>query len=219
MTDFTERVVAELGRHRPAMPEGQRADMARFCTALHEANRHINLTGIDEPEAMAVLHVLDSLALLPLVDAGDDTETGPWLDLGSGCGVPGLPLALARPGLDVVLAESRQRKAAALAGLVETLGLAPRVSVVADRGERWLADHAVDTVVTRAVGSVASQLTLLEPVAGSFRRLVMMKGPAADEELDEARRRRPGLEEPERHEVELPEGAGRRILLVFPGGG
>ena len=229
---FEAEVVAILLQHldrqgTPGQPAGDRLapsagkpelaqDLARFCGALRAANEHINLTGITDPEGMALRHVMDSLLALPFLDGG-----GPLADVGSGGGVPGIPLAMALPERPVVCIESRERKAAALGQLVETLGLGPRVQAVRARAELWLADHAVDTVVTRALGSVDNQLKLFGRVRGSFRRLVMLKGPAADDELEAASktRHREGYPDPQRHEIQLPGDAGDRVVLVFDGDG
>jgi 16S rRNA (guanine527-N7)-methyltransferase len=206
-----EQTLAEVGASVPDVP-ALRQELARFCAALAIENRRLNLTGIVDPEGMAVRHVLDSLIALPAC-AGD----GPLVDLGSGCGVPGIPLALALPGREVLLVESRQRKAAALSRLVETLGLAPRVTAVHARGEAWLAEHRVDLVVTRAVGSVDAQLKLLRNVKDAMGRLVLLKGPATDEELAaaEPRRERQGWPLPQVQRAELPGGAGQRTVLVY----
>jgi 16S rRNA (guanine527-N7)-methyltransferase len=197
----------------PSLPIGALArSLADYCDVLRAANEQLNLTGITDPSGMVLRHVLDSLTALPLI-AGAET----LMDLGSGGGLPGIPLALARPDLRVHLVESRARKAAALAGIVDTLGLLPRVSAEHARGEAWLADHAVDIVIVRAVQETAGLLKRLRPVRPAFARLILMKGPA-DAEPDAALLRRfasLGFPEPESHAVELPEGAGRRVLLCF----
>jgi 16S rRNA (guanine527-N7)-methyltransferase len=101
--------------------------------------------------------------------------------------------------------------------LVETLGLGPRVTAVHARGEAWLAEHAVDIVVARAVDETARLLKTLRPVREQFGRLILMKGPKADEELATVKPRLAslGFPYPEVHEADLPDGAGRRVLLVF----
>lgn len=222
-TAFQDVITNLLRRHLPGLPGLPEAldapgiatladELGRFCVALAAANETINLTGIVDAEGMAVRHVLDALTALPAL-AGD----GPLVDLGSGCGVPGIPLALALPQREVVLVESRERKAAALVALVDELGLSPRVSAVRARGEVWLADNGADEVVTRAVGSIAAQLRLLRKARHAFNGLVMLKGPGADTELAEVSARLPelGFEAPRRFSAELPEGAGTRVLLAF----
>ncbi|MFQ5732297.1 MAG: 16S rRNA (guanine(527)-N(7))-methyltransferase RsmG [Planctomycetaceae bacterium] len=213
---FSEQVAALLTQH--GLDPAEAALQGAFCEALRAANEAINLTGITDAPGMAVRHVLDSLLAREIV--ADSPTDRPLVDLGSGGGVPGIPLALALPEREVVLVESRERKAAALGRIVETLGLAPRVRAVHARGERWLADQTVDAVLTRAVGSTAEQLRMLSPVRTSFRRLIMFKGPAVDAELCTTRSRfaKLGFAEPARHEFTLPDGAGRRTLLVFTTG-
>ncbi len=209
------RDVAEI-LVRAAVAQPLAAELAHFCELLAVENQQINLTRITDAEGMAVRHVLDSLTALPVL-APKGRPPGTLMDLGAGGGVPGIPLALALPETRVVLLESRGRKAAAVERIVEQLGLAPRVAVIPERAESWLEDHSVDVIVTRAVGNVAKQLTLLSPVRKAFDRLVMYKGPAVDEELDDARPAWPelGFREPERHEIDLPHDAGRRVLLCW----
>ena len=196
--------------------------LIRFCSALHAANENINLTGIKDAEGMAIRHCLDSLVALPHLrpHADEATSPPPLVDIGSGCGVPGIPLALARPDLPVVLIESRKRKSEALDQMVTALELGPRVGLVHARAEAWLAEHDVGTLVTRAVGSVNTQLELFGPLRTRYRRLVMLKGPAASEELELAAktRHKHRFPEPEIHETQLPGEAGRRVVLVFVGG-
>ena len=215
---FANEVARELrrlpmpGAEAGGWPDGLPESLGRFCAALAAANARLNLTGITDARGMAVLHVLDSLAAAPLL-AGAATA----MDLGSGGGVPGVPLALALPSLTMTLVESRERKAAALAALLDELGLPPRVTAAHARGEAWLKDHAVDVVVARAVESLPDLLKHLRPVRQGFKRLILMKGPAADDELASlgARLSSLGFPRPLRHEATLPDGAGRRVLLEF----
>ena len=215
----TSLLEPHLGRALARAPAGctPAADpgpaLGRFCAALARANEDINLTGIRDPRGMAVRHVLDALLALPACDV-----ESPLVDLGSGCGVPGVPLALVLPGLRVTLVESRRRKAAALARLVDSLGLAPRVQTVHARGEVWLAQCGEPvTVITRAVGSVDDQLRLLRPVQDKLARLVMLKGPGVDAELARASRRQQSdrWPLPRRLDACLPDGQGQRVLLIF----
>jgi len=213
---FAEQVADVLATHLAAGAPG--ADsveaQARFCVALAAANQQINLTGVRDPRGMALRHVLDSLTVSPLLG-----QARTLLDLGSGGGLPGIPLAIAHPDLTVTLAESRARKAAALAALVQELHLSPRVTAVHARGEAWLAEHGVDIVVARAVDETARLLKTLRGVRHRFGTLILMKGPKAEQELAAVKPRLAalGFGPPERHEADLPAGAGRRVLLVFRG--
>jgi 16S rRNA (guanine527-N7)-methyltransferase len=210
---FEQEVATLMAPHLPeSLSERATAELARFCSLLREANERLNLTRLVEPRDMALLHVVDSLTALPLL-----RDCHSLADLGSGGGVPGVPLALARPDLRVTLLESRGRKAEALAGIVEALGLQRRVAVVPERGETWLKTHKVDAVVARAVGRTPEVLQLLSPVRPGFRRLILMKGPGVDAELAELNARwvgALGFGLPRRVDVALPDGE-RRVLLQF----
>ncbi len=218
---FAHSIAAVLLPHMPGEPDapgGHEArsrlaiDLARFCEVLAATNETINLTGITDAEGMAVRHVLDSLLALPLLEG-----TTTLMDLGSGGGIPGIPLAIARPDLTVALVESRERKVAALDGIVKQLGLSPRVTAVHARGEEWLAAHSVDTVIVRAVSETAELLERLRKVRKRMQRLVLLKGPFADKELATVTPRlaRLGFALTGRREASLPGEAGARVLLVF----
>jgi len=213
MPDFAQEVAELVAAH---LPPGSRpalaADLGRFCALLRAANERLNMTRILDARGMAMLHVVDALTLLPWLR---DVHT--LADLGSGGGVPGIPLALARPEMRITLLESRGRKAEALRGIVAELGLDRRVNVAAVRGEAWLADYKVEAVVARAVGRAPEVLELLSPVRKGFGRLILMKGPTVDAELAELNPRylgALGFGLPKRHDVTLPDGE-RRVLLQF----
>lgn len=129
----------------------------RLLLAWNEA---INLTAITDPAAIARLHVADSLAAVPLIAT---LRHATILDLGSGGGFPGLPLAAVLPDARVTLVESVGKKSAFLATAVTALGLAGRVSVVTRRAETLPASRW-DIVTARAVGSLAELVELSLPL-------------------------------------------------------
>jgi 16S rRNA (guanine527-N7)-methyltransferase len=187
---------------------------ARHASLLLEENQRLNLTAIQEPDAVAVKHYLDVWKVLSFLDLrGRDV-----LDLGSGGGFPGIPLAASEPLSRFVLAEATERKAAFLERAVRELGLA-NAKVVPMRAEEWLRRNPVDLVLVRAGGSLSKLLRELEPVRRAFRTLVAMKGPRWKEEADEARAQ--GLLRlfpvEAVHEYDLPEESGRRALVVLRG--
>jgi 16S rRNA (guanine527-N7)-methyltransferase len=181
---------------------------ARHLAMVLEANRTMNLTRITAPREAAAKHVFDSLA--------------PWqalvrfrslLDLGSGAGYPGIPLALVFPDREFVLAESVGKKARFLESVVAELQLA-NVRVVARRAEEWLRRNRVDAVLARAAGSTQKVLQLL-PDPWSFSSLLLYKGPAVLEELEACRDvlRTRRLRGEVRCWYDLPHGLGRHCLL------
>ncbi|MCB9897380.1 MAG: 16S rRNA (guanine(527)-N(7))-methyltransferase RsmG [Planctomycetes bacterium] len=204
-----------LAGHAPGLDRDALADaLAAYSELLVEWNGRLNLTRIVDPEGIVFRHLLDALLALPLLDG-----TGDVLDLGSGGGVPGIPLALACPDRRFVLSESRGKKARALDAMVAALDLGTRVEVTSERAEERLRVRPADVVVVRAVGSVESLLRLLAPRRAGFRRLLLYKGPGVDDELAQIRPQLGGLgfAAPERVERSLPGDHGRRVLLAFAG--
>jgi 16S rRNA (guanine527-N7)-methyltransferase len=154
----------------------------------------INLTAIREPGAVALGHVIDSLTGL---DAIRRRGVNRVLDLGSGGGFPGIPLAAALPGLEVTLLESVAKKARFLEVAAAATGLAPRVSVVTARAEALAGDRqhrdARPIVTARAVASLPDLVELAFPLLTERGALIAWKRGDLTLELDAARRAVEGL--------------------------
>jgi 16S rRNA (guanine527-N7)-methyltransferase len=157
--------------------------LIRFAELLAHWNRRINLVSAGSLDHIWVRHIADSLQLLDL--APDDART--WVDLGSGGGLPAIPVALAaldtRPGLAMTLIESDQRKAAFLATAVRELGVA--ATVLAQRIESVPA-AAHDVISARALAPLPRLLELASRFAGPETVLLFPKGTRADSELTAA---------------------------------
>ena len=155
----------------------------RFVALLLEANEQLNLTRVVAPAAVARLHLLDSLAALPIIDPGGPRR---GLDLGSGGGLPGLVLALARPDMAWTLVDSAQKKADALGGIVADVPL-DNVEVVAERAELLGRDAAHrgchDLVTVRACASLPVLAEYALPLLRSGGMLLAWKGAISDAEL------------------------------------
>jgi 16S rRNA (guanine527-N7)-methyltransferase len=169
-----------LGAALPAtfLPQAE-----RYVALLLEANRRMNLTRVTEPRDVARLHLLDALAALPLLDAAAPSLA---LDLGSGGGVPGLVLALARPDLRWLLVDSLRKKADALRAFVAALEL-PNVECLAERAEILGRDPAhregSDLVTARACAALPILLEYALPLLRVGGRLIAWKGPIGEDEL------------------------------------
>lgn len=161
--------------------------LAEYLDALLEANKQFNLTAIREPEAAWRRHIIDSLTILPCVD--DLPEHARVIDIGSGGGLPGIPLAIARPDLNITLLESTGKKAAFLQYCAAELGLS-NITVVHERAERAGQDpdyrSQYDLAVCRAIGQMGELLEYALPFLKIQGRLLAMKGPRAEEELQTA---------------------------------
>ncbi len=146
-----------------------------------------NLTAIRDPAVARQKHLVDSLGLLPWIGPGP----GRLADLGSGAGLPGIPLGVSRPDLDVFLVESVHKKAAFLERAVDELGLG-NVRVVTARAEDLGQDPAwresLDWVVARAVAPLRVLVEYALPLCRVGGRLVAAKGPGVGEEVSAAGR-------------------------------
>jgi 16S rRNA (guanine527-N7)-methyltransferase len=151
-------------------------------------NAAINLSGIREPAAIAREHVLDSLAALPMLRRAGIDE---FVDLGSGAGFPGLPLAVGLPCRRALLVESTAKKARFLSVAAEAAGLAGRVEVAALRAEAVAADPRHrgrwQGVVSRAMADLAELSELALPLLARGGLLIAWKRRPFDEELARGR--------------------------------
>ena len=156
-----------------------------YVALLLAANDRLNLTRVTESVAVARVHLLDALVALPLLD---DLPSTLAIDLGSGGGVPAIPIAIARPDLSWLLVDSVGKKARALAGFVDALELS-HVEVIADRAEVVGHDpryrERAGLVTARAVAALPVLAELALPLLIDGGRLIAWKGPlaAGDEEL------------------------------------
>jgi 16S rRNA (guanine527-N7)-methyltransferase len=150
------------------------ADHLRLLLAWTAA---VNLTAIRDPRAAVAAHVLDALAALPLLR---EHGVRALLDLGSGGGYPGLPLAIALPAERALLVDSIGKKARFLATAVTGLGLADRVEVAAERAETLAADPRHrgrwPAVTARGVASLPDLVELAFPLLAPGGLLVAWKG-------------------------------------------
>jgi len=176
-----------LDPDRLALPPGFADAAERFVALLLDANRGMNLTRVVEPEAVGRLHLLDSLAALPIVDAIGPRRA---LDLGSGGGVPGLVLAIARPDVAWTLVDSVRKKADVLRSFVAALGL-PNVEVLAERaeivGREPARRESYDLVTARACAALPVLVEYALPLTAVGGALLAWKGRLADAELDAGR--------------------------------
>lgn len=165
--------LTELGRELDATARGRLLD---YLALLDKWNRVYNLTAIHEPERMVSHHLLDSLAVLPHVDAER------LLDVGSGAGLPGIPLAVARPTLQVTLLESSHKKAAFLQQAAIELGLT-NVEVVHARAQDHRPARPFPRIISRALSDLSEFVRLTDHLLADGGRWLAMKGVYPHEEI------------------------------------
>lgn len=152
------------------------ARLVVYLTLLERWNRAYNLTAVRDPEAMVVRHVLDSLSILPWL-------AGPRvLDVGSGAGLPGIPLAIARPEYRFCLLDSNGKRTRFLIQVVAELRL-DNVDVVRGRVEDYRPATLFNSVVSRAFATLADMVADAGRLCAPEGRLLAMKGVFPDDEL------------------------------------
>lgn len=157
-----------------APPAQQR--MLDYLLLVEKWNKAYNLTAVREPVKMLTHHLLDSLSILPHVRGSR------VLDVGSGAGLPGIPLAVAQPEWRFTLLDSNHKKTTFLRQAVIELRLT-NVDVVCDRVEAWSSPQLFDTVVSRAFSGLPEFLALAGKWCAKTGAVVAMKGVYPHEEL------------------------------------
>ncbi len=169
-----ERGLATLGA---GLSDPQIDQLEHYLALLEKWNRVYNLTAIREHDRMVTHHLLDSLSILPHV-------RGPRvLDVGSGAGLPGVPLAIARPQFQVTLLDANHKKAAFLRQVAGELKLA-NAEVRAERVEAWQTDARFDTIVSRALGELGEFALAAGRLLAPGGVLAAMKGVHPYEEIE-----------------------------------
>jgi len=162
-----------------ALPAGADVRLQAYVALLAKWNRAYNLTAIREPERMVTHHVLDALAILPHLPERDDLRV---LDVGSGGGVPGLPLAIARPTWHITLLDANSKKTAFLTQAAIELP-ARNVDVVTARVEAFTPQRPYDVVVSRAFSELADFVEGAARHVAADGVLAAMKGVYPHEEI------------------------------------
>ncbi|MDZ4254340.1 MAG: 16S rRNA (guanine(527)-N(7))-methyltransferase RsmG [Sulfuritalea sp.] len=174
------------------LPAAVQARLLAYVALLKKWNATYNLTAIRDEAEMVTQHLLDSLSVLPALQ--ELTFAGPrsgipgrqspgrrWADIGSGAGLPGIPLAIVRPDLDMTLVETVAKKSAFQRQAKIELGLA-NLTVVNRRVEE-LPGGAFDAVISRAFAELADFVRLAGHLPTPDGRLYAMKGLLPDDEI------------------------------------
>ena len=193
-------------------PQAER--LVRYLTLIQRWRPRAGLTAVSDPLEAARVHIADSFLCL----RARIPRNAYLIDVGSGAGFPGIPLAIARPDLHVTLLESEGRKAAFLEVAVRELVLS--ATIMARRAEEAAHDPAAreryDAVVARAVAPLRTLLELTLPFARIGGAAVLLKGPRVGAQLKDARRALEllGGGEAVVTEAHLAGGEGRQIVVI-----
>jgi 16S rRNA (guanine527-N7)-methyltransferase len=178
------RIFERLEEAGVAVSEGEAAQLAEYLALLQQWNKVYNLTGIRDENELIQRYLVESLAFRPYI-RGERI-----VDVGSGAGVPGVPLAITMPGVEMTLVESRGKRARFLRHVQGSLKL-PNISVEQARAEELTVDQRFDTVLARAVAAPPELLKLtrhllvdngviLVLTSASFESEVESVGPEVD---------------------------------------
>lgn len=179
--------------------------LGQYLELLAKWNETYNLTAVRVPEEMVTRHLLDSLAVLPFI--GESRV----LDVGTGAGLPGLVLAMARPGQRFVLLDSAGKKTRFVEHAVGRLGL-ENVRVVRARAEEYEDPEGFEVVLSRAFSSVADFIRLAGHLVREDGRLLAMKGALPEVELRDLPE---AWQLQAAHRLSVPGLARERHLLEF----
>ena len=190
----------------------QISSFAKYRDLLLEWNEKFNLTAITDPDEIEEKHFIDSLYLDRYVELNNKT----LLDVGSGAGFPGIPLAIAHPNLKITLLESNGKKVTFLKEVVKQLEL-KNVDIIQGRVEELNKRESFDIVTARAVKELNILLEIsfyLVKVGGMF---VAYKSSGIDEEISNAKKAFKMLEinKTIKYEYNLPKSKDNRVLLVI----
>jgi 16S rRNA (guanine527-N7)-methyltransferase len=170
-----KKLIEGLAAMRLELPDDAQEKLLAYLDLLAKWNRTYNLTAVRDPAEMVSRHLLDSLAVLPFVHGQS------LADLGSGAGLPGIPLAIARPDVAVTLVESNGKKARFLREAIRSLPL-PNTTVAQARVQETAG--AFDTITARAFASLPDMLAWGGPLLAPDGRWLALKGRADTAELD-----------------------------------
>lgn len=155
------------------LPSGSSHKMLEFLAMLVKWNRVYNLSAIKQAEEMVTLHLLDSLSVVPFLHGGR------CIDVGTGAGLPGIPLAIARPDVQFALLDSNSKKTRFIQQVCIELGL-KNVTPVHERIESYQPEEKFDTVTARAFTALPDLLTKTRHLLSDGGKLLAMKSKEID---------------------------------------
>lgn len=189
-----------------ALPDQQKQQLIGYVELLHKWNKTYNLTSVRDPMEMLVRHILDSIVVNPHLE-GDR-----FIDVGTGPGLPGIPLAIVRPDAHFTLLDSLGKRVRFLRQVQHELGL-KNVEPVQSRVEEFIPEPAFDGVISRAFASLQDMLSWCHhlPVKGQGR-FYALKGLRPDDELATLPE---GIQLQEVVKLRVPELEGERHLVIL----
>jgi 16S rRNA (guanine527-N7)-methyltransferase len=192
----------------------QQQRILQYVALLNKWNKVYNLTAVREPERMIGLHMLDSLAVVPHIretQTHTQTRTQRVLDVGTGGGLPGIALAIARADIHVTMLDSLQKKTTFVRQAIGELSLT-NAAVVCERVEQFTPAEKFDVVISRAFAELSDFVNGAKHLLADDGRMFAMKGVNP---VDEIARLPDGFEVEKVIELNVPQVEGKRHLVVI----
>jgi 16S rRNA (guanine527-N7)-methyltransferase len=188
------------------LPIGAEQQLLDYLALLHKWNQAYNLTAVDEPKEMVVRHLLDCLAVLPVFP-----ETSPILDVGSGAGLPGIVLAIARPEQQFYLLDSLGKRTIFLEKVVRDLKL-KQVTVINSRVEQYQPGFEFAVITSRAYSSLSTFLETTRHLANENTLYLALKGRLQIDEISDIKNE---VIDFKSHALTIPNLNAERHVITF----
>ncbi|EKB24987.1 ribosomal RNA small subunit methyltransferase G [Aeromonas veronii AMC35] len=200
-----ERLNGLLKQAEIVITDTQKSQLVQLVELLHKWNKAYNLTSVRDPDAMLVKHILDSLVVSPHLHGER------FIDVGTGPGLPGLPLAIINPDKQFVLLDSLGKRINFIRQVIQELGLT-NVTPVKSRVEEYQPEVRFDGVLSRAFASLEDMLSWCHHLPSEQGSFLALKGQYPEQELAQLPA---NIRLVACHELRVPELEGERHLLEF----
>ena len=200
-----QRLNQLLAQTNLALSDQQKQQLLALVGLLHKWNKAYNLTSVRDPEAMLVKHIMDSVVVSPWLQGSR------FIDVGTGPGLPGLPLAIINPDKQFVLLDSLGKRIRFIRQVILELGL-KNVTPVQSRVEDFHDDSGFDGVLSRAFASLNDMLSWCGHLPAAHGCFLALKGLYPTEELEQLPT---GFVVVGAHPLSVPELDGERHLIIL----
>ncbi|WP_445362880.1 16S rRNA (guanine(527)-N(7))-methyltransferase RsmG [Microbulbifer sp. ANSA003] len=203
MEQFRPRLLEAAAQMSVALSDRQQDQLLEYLALFARWNSAYNLSAIRDPEQMLERHIIDSLSVVNLCGEGS------LIDVGSGGGLPGIPLAIVYPERSITLLDSNGKKTRFLFQVASTLPL-PNITVVNERVEAFVPEQPFAGVVSRAFASIEDMVNGSEHMLAPKGRFYAMKGKLPEDELSALPK---GIKVEQVHRLSVPGCDGERHMI------
>ena len=203
--EYRSRLVDGAGQLGVSLSEPQSSQLLCYLTLLNKWNKAYNLTAVRNPEEMLTRHLIDSLSIVPWVK-GENI-----IDVGTGPGLPGIPLAILFPETRFTLLDSNGKKTRFLTQCKLEMGL-DNITVVHGRVEEFQPQDPFDQIISRAFSAIENMVSWCSHLVDDRGQFLAMKGLFPEEELTSLP---DGYKVEESHSLDVPGSDGERHLIII----